>query len=72
MMWAIVLVVGSWCVEYLIAVGGNMNIVKGVADLIRRTSGGQSGDFVSEVPSEKFNPTSPAIRFRYCMVANHC
>lgn len=48
-----------------------MNIVKGVADLIRRTSGGHSGDFGSGLPSEGFNPTSLAVRFRYCMVFDH-
>lgn len=40
-----------------------MNIVKGVADLIRRTSSGQSGDFGSGLPSERFTPTSLEIRF---------
>lgn len=42
-----------------------MNFVKGVADLIRRTSAGQSGDFSSGSKSERFSPPSPIIRFRY-------
>lgn len=45
-----------------------MNIVKGVAELIRRSSGGQSADFGSGLPSERFSPPSPTICFRYCMV----
>ena len=44
---------------------GSMNFVKGVADLIRRTSAGQSGDFASASRSERFSLPSPKIRFRY-------
>nr|XP_027094520.1 BEACH domain-containing protein B isoform X2 [Coffea arabica]XP_027094521.1 BEACH domain-containing protein B isoform X3 [Coffea arabica] len=40
-----------------------MNFVKGVADLIRRTSAGQSGDFASASRSERFSLPSPKIRF---------
>lgn len=39
-----------------------MNIVKGVADLIRRTSGGSTGDS-SSFPAQKFSPPGPRIRF---------
>lgn len=42
---------------------GSMNFVKGVADLIRRTSAGQSGDFASASRSERFSLPSPKIRF---------
>ncbi|RVW65596.1 putative ribonuclease H protein [Vitis vinifera] len=41
-----------------------MNIVKGVADLIRRTSGGQTGESTSGPQVEKFSAPSPKIRFR--------
>lgn len=40
-----------------------MNIVKGVADLIRRTSGGQTGESTSGPQVEKFSAPSPKIRF---------
>ncbi|KAL3514285.1 hypothetical protein ACH5RR_027002, partial [Cinchona calisaya] len=40
-----------------------MNIVKGVADLIRRTSAGRSGDFGTGSQSERFSPPSPTICF---------
>ncbi|GAY48147.1 hypothetical protein CUMW_109580 [Citrus unshiu] len=40
-----------------------MNIVKGVADLIRRTSSGSSGDSSSGVQHEKFSPPSQKICF---------
>ncbi|KAM7253246.1 hypothetical protein ACFE04_025864 [Oxalis oulophora] len=39
-----------------------MNIVKGVADLIRRTSGGQSGESASGIQHDK-SPPAPKIRF---------
>ncbi|RDY05943.1 BEACH domain-containing protein B, partial [Mucuna pruriens] len=39
-----------------------MNIVKGVADLIRRTSGGHSSDS-SSLQAQKFSPPGPRIRF---------
>lgn len=39
-----------------------MNIVKGVADLIRRTSTGQSGES-SSFHAQKFSPPGPKIRF---------
>ncbi|GMI77267.1 hypothetical protein HRI_001396000 [Hibiscus trionum] len=39
-----------------------MNIVKGVADLIRRTSGGQTGE-LSEEKGERLPPPTPSIRF---------
>ncbi|CAJ2641153.1 unnamed protein product [Trifolium pratense] len=39
-----------------------MNIVKGVADLIRRTSSGQSGES-SSLQTQKFSPPGPKIRF---------
>jgi len=39
-----------------------MNIVKGVADLIRRTSSGHSGE--SSGHAHKFSPPGPKIRFR--------
>lgn len=42
-----------------------MNIVKGVADLIRRTSGGHDGDSASGSQAQKFSPPGPKIRFRY-------
>ncbi|KAE8714372.1 Binding isoform 4 [Hibiscus syriacus] len=38
-----------------------MNIVKGVADLIRRTSSGQTGD--SGAQGERLSPPTPRIRF---------
>lgn len=41
-----------------------MNIVKGVADLIRRTSSGYSGDSGSGSSSERFAAPTPRIRFR--------
>ncbi|KAK3030756.1 hypothetical protein RJ639_036560, partial [Escallonia herrerae] len=40
-----------------------MNIVKGVADLIRRTSSGQSGDSGSGAQQERFSAPTPRIRF---------
>ncbi|KAH7567644.1 hypothetical protein JRO89_XS07G0111400 [Xanthoceras sorbifolium] len=40
-----------------------MNIVKGVADLIRRTSGGPTGESTSGIQPERFSPPSPNIRF---------
>lgn len=40
-----------------------MNIVKGVADLIRRTSSGQAGELSSGYQSERFSPPTPTIRF---------
>ncbi|KAK3423455.1 hypothetical protein EUGRSUZ_F00430 [Eucalyptus grandis] len=40
-----------------------MNIVKGVADLIRRTSSGQTGDSSSGLQGERFPPPAPKIRF---------
>ncbi|KAK6938070.1 PH-BEACH domain [Dillenia turbinata] len=40
-----------------------MNIVKGVADLIRRTSGGQTGDSLPALRAEKFSAPVPRIRF---------
>jgi hypothetical protein len=40
-----------------------MNIVKGVADLIRRTSSGHSGES-SGFHAQKFSPPGPKIRFR--------
>ncbi|BFG19464.1 hypothetical protein CerSpe_057380 [Prunus speciosa] len=40
-----------------------MNIVKGVADLIRRTSGGHDGDSASGAQAQKFSPPGPKIRF---------
>lgn len=46
-----------------------MNIVKGVADLIRRTSGVQDVDSLSGSQSQKFSPPGSRIRFRYlCLV----
>lgn len=39
-----------------------MNIVKGVADLIRRTSSGHSGES-SGFHAQKFSPPGPKIRF---------
>lgn len=42
-----------------------MNIVKGVADLIRRTSSGQTGEPNSGPQVEKFSAPSPKIQFRY-------
>jgi hypothetical protein len=42
-----------------------MNIVKGVADLIRRTSGGQTGEPASESQPQRFSPPGPKICFRY-------
>lgn len=47
-----------------------MNIVKGVADLIRRTSGGGYGsESGSGSPLERFSPPTPTIRFRYLIYA---
>ncbi|KAL8030230.1 hypothetical protein ABFX02_14G273200 [Erythranthe guttata] len=40
-----------------------MNIVKGVADLIWRTSSGQSGEYGSVAQSGRFSPPTPAINF---------
>lgn len=40
-----------------------MNIVKGVADLIRRTSSGSSGESSSGLQTERLSPPSPNIRF---------
>ncbi|XP_050124229.1 BEACH domain-containing protein B-like isoform X1 [Malus sylvestris] len=40
-----------------------MNIVKGVADLIRRTSGGHDGDSSSGTQAQKFSPPGSKIRF---------
>nr|XP_029116201.1 BEACH domain-containing protein B isoform X4 [Elaeis guineensis] len=40
-----------------------MNIVKGVADLIRRSSGGQTGEGGSWVHADKFSAPSPRFRF---------
>ncbi|XAR62071.1 hypothetical protein NMG60_11016666 [Bertholletia excelsa] len=40
-----------------------MNIVKGVADLIRRTSGGHNADSSSGFPTERFPPPTPSICF---------
>ncbi|XP_058069394.1 BEACH domain-containing protein B isoform X3 [Magnolia sinica] len=41
-----------------------MNIVKGVADLIRRTSGGHPGEAASWQQAERYSVPSPRIRFR--------
>lgn len=41
----------------------SMNIVKGVADLIRRSSGGQTGDGGSWVHADKFSAPSPRFHF---------
>eukprot|EP00258_Populus_trichocarpa_P035046 XP_024451065.1 BEACH domain-containing protein B isoform X2 [Populus trichocarpa] len=40
-----------------------MNIVKGVADLIRRTSSGQTGESIQGSSSGRFSPPSPKICF---------
>ncbi|CAK7347273.1 unnamed protein product [Dovyalis caffra] len=40
-----------------------MNIVKGVADLIRRTSSGQTGESTQGSSAERFSPPSPKICF---------
>ncbi|KAK2659945.1 hypothetical protein Ddye_006478 [Dipteronia dyeriana] len=40
-----------------------MNLVKGVADLIRRTSGGSIGESTSGIQPERFSPPSPNVRF---------
>ncbi|KAJ0086384.1 hypothetical protein Patl1_08677 [Pistacia atlantica] len=40
-----------------------MNIVKGVADLIRRTSGGSTGESSSGIQHERFSPPPPKIRY---------
>ncbi|GFP89566.1 beach domain-containing protein lvsc [Phtheirospermum japonicum] len=40
-----------------------MNIVKGVADLIWRTSSGQSGEYSSVSQSGRFSPPTPSISF---------
>ncbi|KAK9271394.1 hypothetical protein L1049_026984 [Liquidambar formosana] len=40
-----------------------MNIVKGVADLIRRTSSGQTGESSSGAQAERFSAPTPKIRF---------
>ncbi|CAL5385752.1 unnamed protein product [Camellia sinensis] len=50
-----VLIIDSWW--------GNMNIVKGVADLIRRTSTGHSAESGSGSSTERFSPPTPKIRF---------
>lgn len=47
--------------------GGRMNIVKGVAGLIRRTSG-YGGEFGVGSPSHRFPVPSPKIQFRYFSV----
>lgn len=51
-----------------------MNIVKGVADLIRRTSGGQTVESGSGFPSERYPAPAPKIRFRYYFMLgdNYC
>ena len=42
-----------------------MNIVKGVADLIRRTSSGQNEEFASSASqAQRLSPPGPKIRFR--------
>ncbi|GLU16070.1 hypothetical protein SLE2022_325200 [Rubroshorea leprosula] len=40
-----------------------MNIVKGVADLLRRTSSGQTGESNSGSQADRFSPPAPRIRF---------
>ncbi|KAH0658370.1 hypothetical protein KY290_022440 [Solanum tuberosum] len=40
-----------------------MNIVKGVAGLIRRSSGSHGGESSSGSPLEKFSPPTPLIHF---------
>ncbi|KAG9149669.1 hypothetical protein Leryth_017582 [Lithospermum erythrorhizon] len=40
-----------------------MNIVKGVAELIRKTSGSQSSDFSSGSSPARFSPPTPVIHF---------
>ncbi|KAJ7958905.1 BEACH domain-containing protein [Quillaja saponaria] len=40
-----------------------MNIVKGVADLIRRTSSGHTGESSSGLQVQRFSPPRPKIRF---------
>lgn len=47
-----------------------MNIVKGVADLIRRSSGGHPGESSSVTHVERFSAPSPKICFRYLLVTN--
>lgn len=42
-----------------------MNIVKGVADLIRRSSSGQAEQLGSGSQDEIFRPPHPQVRFRY-------
>nr|POF26456.1 beach domain-containing protein b [Quercus suber] len=45
-------------------VGGSMNIVKGVADLIRRTSSGQAAEpAASGSQPQRFSPPGPKIQF---------
>ncbi|KAL0289479.1 UNVERIFIED_CONTAM: BEACH domain-containing protein B [Sesamum calycinum] len=46
----------------VVVVGGGMNIVKGVADLIWRSSG-QSGEYGSVPQSGRFSPPNPTICF---------
>ena len=49
-----------------------MNIVKGVADLIRRTSSGQSTESGSGSQLERLSPPTPRICFRYlCLQIGH-
>ncbi|KZV43356.1 hypothetical protein F511_19232 [Dorcoceras hygrometricum] len=40
-----------------------MNIVKGVADLIRRSSSGQTGEYGLNLPSGRFSPPATTICF---------
>ncbi|MBA0867800.1 hypothetical protein Goshw_004372 [Gossypium schwendimanii] len=46
-----------------------MNIVKGVADLIRRSSSGHTGESPGS-QGERLSPPTPRIRFRYMMLAD--
>lgn len=53
-----------WSTNSLLALLGSMNIVKGVADLIRRTSSGSSGSSTG-VRAERSSPPAPKVQFRY-------
>lgn len=49
-----------------------MNIVKGVADLLRRSSGGQAGENSSWGQGDWFSAPTTRIHFGYVYVELHC
>ncbi|KAF6143572.1 hypothetical protein GIB67_029741, partial [Kingdonia uniflora] len=51
---------------------GKMNIVKGVADLLRRASTEPSAESSAWVPAERFSSPSPRICFRWDSIVINC